>query len=110
MDLNWQNACLACTENSVWFPGPQQTIVVLFRAQDPCRAEGGVEAGKSTEALRIMAIALPEPELCTLADSTGAQWLEAIHLCCCCSGVTIKTASLMLQMYPLLCRNQTDGK
>lgn len=65
-------------ESPVWFPGPQQTVVTLFRAQDPCVVEE-VEAEKSTEALRIMVPALPEPELWTLADSAGAPLLEATH-------------------------------
>lgn len=77
-------------ESLVWFPGPEQTVVALFRAQNPCVVEG-VEADKSTEALRIMVPALSEPELCTLADSAGAQLLEATHFCSFCFGVTIET-------------------
>lgn len=106
MAFNWQNAWLACTKNPVWFPGPQQTTMALFSAQGTCVVEG-VEAD---EALRIMATAFPEPELCTLADQKGAQLLEATHLCCCFFGVTIKTIPLMLQIHPLLCWSQTDER
>lgn len=69
--------------------------MALFRAQDPCVVEG-LEAEKSTEALRIMVPALAEPELCTLADSAGAQLLEATHLLqLLLPSHTIKTAPLM---------------
>lgn len=77
MDLKGQQACCVPREPSL---APRTTANSCDFIQSPgSLVVEGVEAEKCTEALRIMVPALPEPELCTLADSAGAQLLEATH-------------------------------